>query len=60
MKIEFETILILCDLYKVVPINTPKRLKVILEMANEIIKTKEGTNREIIIDIDDEKRFENT
>ena len=37
MKIDFETLLIICDLYKYVPLQTSNRITVILQFAQYIL-----------------------
>ena len=63
MKINFELLLLLCDLYKTVSVKTPRRLEVILEILKDIVYTEDSftCKREVIIDLHDEETpFQNS
>lgn len=62
MKINFEVLLVLCDLFKTVPLKTPKRLELIYEMLKELIDFENlFCSREVIIDIPNEElHFQNS
>ena len=61
MKINFELLVVLCDLYKAVPVRTPKRLDIILQFANIITESGLSCTRNVIIDLhDEEKMFQNS
>ena len=57
MKINFELLLVICDLYKTAPVKTPKRLEVIMEILKDILDTQEPftCKRDVIIDIHNEE-----
>ena len=56
MKINFEMLILLCDLYKAVPLKTPKRLDIILETAKDVvINDNLSCTRYVIIDLHDEE-----
>ena len=61
MKINFELLVVLCDLYKTVPVRTPKRLDIILEFTKIITESGLSCTRSVIIDLhDEEKMFQNS
>ena len=58
MKIKFELLILLCDLYKAIPMNTPKRLELIRDIASEISACGESIcDRAVLIDIKAEESY---